>query len=164
MSNPWKEYKKGVNYLKKNGLMVFIKMPPGGKTEWLQASPGLIMQDKVKETLQVPMAMNASAGKVFQISKEFMERFKLITELDLHRIIRNCSIILTNFSGPRNEDIVSNHLDRLQKWKAEDKKLKQTEFVGSLIMLENLHESKDLLPNNHYKEAATIIGYMFKLW
>jgi len=46
MSNPWKEYKKGVNYLKKNGLMVFIKMPPGGKTEWLQASPGLIINDK----------------------------------------------------------------------------------------------------------------------
>ena len=46
----------------------------------------------------------------------------------------------------------------------DDKKVKQQEFIGALIMLENLHNSKDLLPNNHYTEAATILGYMFKLW
>ncbi|MHA1188560.1 MAG: hypothetical protein ACTSSK_17200, partial [Candidatus Heimdallarchaeota archaeon] len=60
------------------------------------ASPGLIINDKEKETLPIPVTMNASSGKAFYISKEFMERYKLISELDLQRIIRNCSIILTN--------------------------------------------------------------------
>ncbi|MHA1354447.1 MAG: hypothetical protein ACTSR1_04650, partial [Candidatus Heimdallarchaeota archaeon] len=105
-----------------------------------------------------------SSGKAFYISKEFMERYKLISELDLQRIIRNCSIILTNFSGKKDEDVTKNHLECLQQWKMDDKKVKQQEFIGALIMLENLHNSKDLLPNNHYTEAATILGYMFKLW
>ena len=48
--------------------------------------------------------------------------------------------------------------------KTEDKSFKQQEFVGSLMMLENLQGSKDLLPNAHYSEAATILGSKFNLW
>jgi len=162
--NPWKEYKKGTKYLKKSGLWVFIKMPPGGKTEWIQAKAGFAFENKEKETLPKPYTVTASSGKMIKLSREFMDRFQLITKFDLERIIRNISIILTNFSGPKTDDIMKNHLERLQKWKTEDKQFKIQEFVGALFMIENLQGSKDLLPNAHYSEAATILGHRFKLW
>lgn len=162
--NPWKEYKTGIKYLKKYGLWVFIKMTPGGKTEWIKVMSGFSFENKEKETLPKPYTITASTGKIIKLSKEFMDRFQLITKFDLERIIRNTSIILTNFSGPKTDDIMKNHLERLQKWKPDEKPFKQQEFVGSLMMIENLQGSKDLLPNQHYSEAATILGHMFKLW
>ncbi|MHA1555929.1 MAG: hypothetical protein ACTSPM_03250, partial [Candidatus Heimdallarchaeota archaeon] len=160
----WKEYKKGTKYLKKYGLWVFIKMPPGGKTEFIQAKAGFAFENKEKELLSKPYTVTASTGKMIKLSREFMDRFQLITKFDLERIIRNSSIILTDFSGPKTDDIMKNHMERLQKWKTDDKPFKQQEFVGSLMMLENLQGAKDLLPNAHYSEAATILGHMFKLW
>ena len=84
--------------------------------------------------------------------------------MDLQRIIRNSSIILTNFSGSKDEDAFGIHLERLQKWETNNKSKKQQEFIGSLMMLENLQGSKDLLPTEHYTEAATILGHLFNLW
>ena len=55
-------------------------------------------------------------------------------------------------------------MERRQKWKAEDKPAKQQAFICYLIMLENLQGSKDLLPNAHYAQAATNLGYLLKLW
>ena len=164
MSDPWKEYKKGVKYLKKHGLWLMIKLPHGGKFEWIQAKPGFAIKDKAKETLPRPVTLKASGGKTYKISKEFMDKFQLVTELDLQRIIRNTSILLTNFSGPKDNDIIENHLKRLQNWKADNAKQKIQDFMIALVMLESLHGSKEPLPNNHYAEATTVIGYLFKLW
>ncbi|MHA1221076.1 MAG: hypothetical protein ACTSQB_05015, partial [Candidatus Heimdallarchaeota archaeon] len=69
-NNPWKEYKKGVKYLKKHGLWVFIKMPPGGKIEWVQVKPGFALEDVAKETLPKPVTLKTSTGKILKISEE----------------------------------------------------------------------------------------------
>ncbi|NHJ49605.1 MAG: hypothetical protein FK733_17580 [Asgard group archaeon] len=162
--NMWKKYKKGVKYLKKNGLLLRIKLPPGGETEWIVANPGFALEDFDKEKLSKPFKLQTSDGKTIQLSVEFMDRLKIITGLDLQRIIRNSSIILTDFTGPKDEDTYGNHYQRLKNWKADDIKTKQTEFVVTLFMLDSLEGSKEPLPNQHYLEAATIIGFVYKLW
>ena len=77
--NPWNEYKKGVKYLKKSGLWMFIKMPPGGKTEWLQVKPGFAIEDVEKERIPKPYQVQTSSGKAIQLSTEFMDRYQIIT-------------------------------------------------------------------------------------
>lgn len=163
--NPWKEYKKGVKYLKKTGTVLYLKLPPGGKYEFIQAGPGFAKKDKKKETLPRPFTLKTADGKAIKISTSLMDRLKIITEMDLDRVMRCCAIILTNFTGPQDQDILPMHQTRLQQWIAKDVKNRQQEFVGSIMMLDSIESSsQQLLPVNDYYEAATILGHIFKLW
>ena len=44
---------------------------------------------------------------------EFMERYNITTEVDLERLVRMCSIILTNFTGPDKDESPKKHFQRL---------------------------------------------------
>ncbi|MBD3190641.1 MAG: hypothetical protein GF308_08350 [Candidatus Heimdallarchaeota archaeon] len=154
-----------MKYLKKTGTHLYLKLPPGGKYEYIQAPPGFVMDDKKKETLPRPYTVKTADGKTIKISTELMDRLKIITQMDFDRILRCSAIILTNFTGPQDKDIVKLHQARLQEWIAKDIKNRQQEFVGSLIMLDNIESgSKEILPVNDYFEAGTILGHIFKLW
>ena len=105
------EYAEGIAYLQKTSLDLYMPNPLGGMT----FKQGSFFESVEKETLPRPTAIGPG-----RLSIVFMERFGISTEVDLNRLVRAVSIILTNFTGPRDQDSPRNHQNRLNEFIAGD--------------------------------------------
>jgi hypothetical protein len=149
----------------KKSLEEAIKSGPSER-KIAQLKPGF----EPKDTLPRPYTMKSLDGRVIEISTAFLDRFELITEMDFRRMIRNSSILLTNFTGPIEQDNFKIHSQRLADWL--DKNALDTpggfkgllEFTISLMILDNLLPSKRKLSNQDFYYASLILGALYRLF
>ena len=82
------------------------------------------------------------------------------------RIIRSCSIILTNFTGPLEKDTFGAHIDRLRDWIGKGNWQKGIDgLVTALPIIEILMGSKKpQFDTKVYGDAAIVLALRFGLW
>ncbi|NHJ48993.1 MAG: hypothetical protein FK733_14500 [Asgard group archaeon] len=153
---------KGKAYLKKAGTDV-IAIAGGIKMVF---SPGSAYININKEKL--PEKFNIeSLGKEFSFSKSFIKHYQVTHQVDMERLLRACSILITNFTGPESDDIMKNHLDRLfTNFMIKpgnicvDEVRAALETFGDIIKIKR----KPKISLDEYTDAAKIIGDYFKIW
>ncbi|MFX0096906.1 MAG: hypothetical protein ACFE7E_04015 [Candidatus Hodarchaeota archaeon] len=181
-----KEYEKGINYLKQTGTNLMLQLPalkldskgkaildsegkpqfdPKGKPKFVSVGPGFVFFAD-KPELSRPYKIDVPDGRTFQLSPEFMDVFKIKRESDLMRILRSCSIILTNFTGPLEQDMFGTHVDRLRSWIGKGNWKKGIDgLLAALPIIEILMGSqKPQFDAKEYGDAAIILAVRFGLW
>ncbi|HUT82213.1 MAG TPA: hypothetical protein VMZ29_13510 [Candidatus Bathyarchaeia archaeon] len=154
-------YDKGREYLEKNGTGVYIIS--GDKQS---NSLGSAYLNLVKEKLPEQFYLECLSRNV-SFSKEFIKHYKVNVRLDLDRLMRACSILITNFTGPTTEDDPRNHFERIFKHFMFQSATKcENDVVGALIELGKIVKipKKHKITQNDYLIAARIIGEFYKLW
>ena len=103
LDDAMKKYKPGIDYLKSTGLDLLLV------TQFIRTvmQPGSLYESE-SEILAKPFTTSKGS-----MSIEFMERYSISTEVDLERLVRMASIILTNFTGPDEEESPKKHFQRL---------------------------------------------------
>lgn len=149
---------------------IFVKMVANQKADLkskiIKIPPGF----EPKDTLSRPLKLKTQDGDEIQLTTEFMDRFELSTQMDLNRMIRNSSIILTNFTGPLEKDNFKLHHDRLKKWIRENARKDVPEYQGlpdliiSLMILNSLMPAKGNLSTEEFFYAGCILGAYYKLF
>jgi len=125
-------------------------------------------------TLPQPYGLKTQDGQMVYISNNFMKRFQVTTEYDLRRIIRNSSILISNFSGPKEQDNFKIHYERLRNILSIITKNNQNDslntssilqFTASLMVIDTLlpHNS-DALTAEEFYVASLIIGSKYNLF
>ncbi len=153
---------KGKEYLKKAGTNTFVILE-GTK---LVFQPGSAISDAKKEKLPRKF-FNEGLSKEFSFSKEFIKQYKITHQIDMERLLRACSIILTSFTGPETDDYSKNHLDRLFKHlMVKESILCESAISEALVSFGEVLKipKKAKITNEDYQDAAKIIGDYFKLW
>lgn len=145
LEEAFEKYKAGIEYLKKTGLVIIMHSLLGR----MVFEPGSLFEDKEKETLPRPAAF--SAGR---LSLAFMDHFNLTTEVDLGILLRACSIILTNFSGPDEEDFPKNHQNRLKERLAATGTDCHQYLLLAFLLIEDIFEKLSALTQTDYEEAS----------
>ena len=155
-------YTTGIEYLKKTGLdlivqLNFIRIP---------FKPGSYLQDKTKETLRKPYGIISPSKEVFSLSVAFMDRFKISTVVDMNRMIRACSIILTNFDGPGEYDDIDYHIENLREMLSCESidNVPKLMLMALHIIEEIIGIKKEPLPEIDYQKAVNVLNVYFKLW
>ncbi|MFX1487266.1 MAG: hypothetical protein ACFFBS_09270 [Promethearchaeota archaeon] len=184
--DPLKQYEKGIGYLKQTSTNLMLQLPalkldskgkaildsqgrpqfdPEGKPKFVSVGPGFVFFAD-KPELSRPYKVDYPDGRSFQLSTEFMDIFKIKRESDLMRIIRSCSIILTNFSGPLEKDTFGTHVDRLRDWIGKGNWQKGIDgLVTALPIIEILMGSKKpQFATKEYGDAAIVLAIRFGLW
>jgi hypothetical protein len=127
-------------------------------------------------TLPRPFGIRTVGGGSVNVSERFMKRFQVTTEYDLYRVVRNASILITDFSGSIDEDTFKNHQARLMQ--TFDSKVLRTgsqdsrERVRAILMFASAIMALDsLMPRNDQEisaddayYAAAIIGNRYQLF
>jgi len=181
-----KDYEKGIGYLKETGTNMILQLPalkldskgkavldaqgkpqfdPKGKPKCISVGPGFVFFAD-KPELSRPYKVDYPDGRSFQLSSEFMDFFKIKRESDLMRILRNCSIILTNFTGPIEQDTFGTHVDRLRSWIGKGNWKKGVDgLLTALPIIEILMGSKkQQFDTKEYGDAAIVLALRFGLW
>ena len=156
-----RDYEKGKAYLKKAGTDV-IQIAGGIKMVF---SPGSAYQDINKERLPEKFYIE-SLKKEYRFSKNFIKFFKITHQVDMERLLRACSILITNFTGPETDDFMKNHSGRLfNNFMLTPGNLCEVEVSDALVAFgEILKIKKNKISPEEYLDAAKIIGDYFKLW
>lgn len=139
--------------------------------DFIAAPPGF----EPSTALPRPYGLKTADGQPINISENFMQRFQVITEYDLKRIIRNSSIILSNFAGPDDHDYFDTHYERLLVVLDSDTALAQPssearvsailKFTASLMVTDSLYPPSDIvLTTEEYYVAALVIGTVYKIF
>lgn len=127
-------------------------------------------------TLARPYGLQTQDDQPLHVSENFMQRFQITTQYDLMRIIRNTSIILSNFEGPSDRDYFESHYGRLLQ--ALDSKTALSagpssearmqailRFSAALMVNDSLMAPTDIiLTSDEYYTAALVIGTVYKLF
>jgi len=142
------EYAEGIAYLQKTSLDLYMPNPLGG----FVFKPGSYFEDADKEN--VPKPAKIGLGR---LSVGFMDRFNISTSVDLSRIVRAVSIILTNFTGPRDQDSPRNHQNRLKEFIRGDLDKCKKEVVRAFFGIEKILGLGDVIDYRDYTEAAIAI-------
>ncbi|MFW9919607.1 MAG: hypothetical protein ACFFED_08410 [Candidatus Thorarchaeota archaeon] len=148
MSTYEKTYAEGIAYLQRMSLDLYMPTPFGGMT----FKPGSFFEDTEKEKVPKP----AKIGQGL-LSSRFMDRFNISTEVDLNRMVRAVSIILTNFSGPRDQDSPRIHQNRLKAFIAGDQSKCKVEVVQAFFCIEKILNLEGLLSLDDYFDAGFAI-------
>ncbi|MDA8139370.1 MAG: hypothetical protein M0036_12020 [Desulfobacteraceae bacterium] len=148
--------------------------PPKERKEvkFIAVGPGF----EPSTTLARPYGLQTQEGQALHVSEKFMQRFQITTEYDLMRIIRNSSIILSNFAGPDDQDYFDPHYQRLLQVldsqtalsagpSSEARISSILEFTASLMVIDSLLAPTDIvLTTEEYYIAALVIGTEYKLF
>ena len=158
-----KLHEVGVSYLQKTSLNL-IEWTSLGKVTY---QPGSFFDNKEKETLSVPYSIKLNNGVVYSLHEKLRQRYQISTEIDLQRILRVCSILVTNFNGPDEKDTPKNHRERIREW------IKDTPSGIDRIgfhMVMALHSLDEILGfKKHFDfginfELVNILRVQYKLW
>ena len=158
-----KLHEVGVSYLKKTGLNL-IKWTSFGKMTF---QPGSIFENKEEETLPIPYSIKLNNGVVYSLNSKLRKRYQISTEVDLQRIIRICSILVTNFNGPDEEDTPRTHRERIRNWITDTPS--GIDRIG-FHMVMALHSLDEILGfKKHFDfginfELVNILRVQYKLW
>lgn len=154
-------FDKGITYLKKAGTDV-IAIVGGIKMVF---SPGSAYDDIKKEKLPEKFLIEG-LKKEYRFSDGFKKHFKVTHHVDMERLLRACSILLTNFEGPESDDNMKNHHQRLFFHFSMDTATlsignmgKALATFGEILKI----KKKPKLISKDYEDAARIIGHYFKL-
>ncbi|NHJ86140.1 MAG: hypothetical protein FK734_11810 [Asgard group archaeon] len=156
------KYNKGKKYLEKAGTDI-IAISLGLKWVFEPGSTYLLYNDeKLPETFFIE-----SLNKEESLPFIFVRHYKVTHQVDLDRLLRGCSILLTNFTGPEAADNVKNHQERLIKHfqgkyglDAEKEMMSALMEFGVVFQI----EEKNLISINDYLIVAQILGDRYKLW
>ncbi|MFW9923237.1 MAG: hypothetical protein ACFFDW_08135 [Candidatus Thorarchaeota archaeon] len=153
---------KGKEYLKKVGTDVFIIFN-GNKFVF---QPGSAYEDINKEKLPEKFFI-ASLNKEISLSREFVKQYKVTHRVDFDRLIRGCSILLTNFTGPESNDNIKNHLQRLfTHFMLRSGVLCEEDIKSALSIFGDLIKipKKNKITIQDFQEVAQVLGDYYKLW
>jgi len=155
-------HEKGKAYLKKAGTDV-MQIAGGFK---LVFSPGSAYEDINKEKLPEKFFI-AELNKEYSFSESFKKHFKVTHKVDIERLLRACSILITEFTGPETEDYMRNHHKRLNMhiiMKSGNTCV--DEFRAALVTFGEVLNIKGRpkITLDDYLDAARILGDYFKLW
>jgi len=151
----------GKSYLKKAGTDV-IMISMGMK---MVMSPGSAYEDIQKEKLPETF-FNENLGKNISFSKDFIKQYKITHRVDLDRLLRACSILVTNFNGPEKEDYPKNHHKRLfSHYMITDGALAEMEVMAAIKAFGEILKIKvKKIDIADFRVAAQILGDYYKLW
>ena len=164
--------------MKTTGVNLIVSLPPikldsegkpqpdpDGKPKAVSVGPGFVFYENKKE-LPRPYKIDYPDGRVFQLDSRFMDVFKIKRESDLMRVIRNCSIILTNFTGPLEQDKFGVHLERLKRWIGKGDWQRGIDgLVTAFPIIEILiGYDKPQFDIKEYGNAAIVFALHFGLW
>ena len=195
-----KNCQKGIKYLQQNGLNIILHLPSGKQmlqqieemhkrgqidkkqyeemkksfsskempthTQYAVLSPGF----EPDTVLPRPYAFDTADGGKIELTTSFMNRFDIYTHYDLQRMVRNVSVVLSNFDGPMEKDNFGLHLDRLRNWLKKNASKAIPGFEGLvefIVAMRIIHDMMllkwEISPNDFYN-AGIIFGVVFKLW
>ena len=130
-----------------------------------------------KTALPRPYGSKTPDGRTVNVSEAFMRKFEVTTEYDLQRVIRNASIVLTNFNGDIKRDIFRNHHARLVQFfrgkKSSEYGLGESSTSRDVLLLtaafmvveqQFLSGRGAPLPAEDHFVAALIIGNHYRLY
>jgi len=157
----WKKYEIGMGYLEKYGIALIFWSENGEKQIF---KTGAAFKDLEAETLARPYKIQLKDGSTVEFSEEFMDRFDISTKLDLQRLMRICSILLTDFSGPEIEDNPKNHLERLRKKLKKYVRSEDARIVQALYGYEAMMGYKKQIFLDDYNQAANLLNALYKIW
>lgn len=106
ISKKFEKYKAGLTSLALYGLDLIISK---GNIFFTYKEHSYF--DEEKKNLPIPCKF----GK-FILSEAFMEQYHIITKVDIARLLRIISIILTNFKGPKEKDSFDIHIENLRNF------------------------------------------------
>jgi len=181
-----KEFEKGISYLRGFGTYLILQLPalkldsngkpvldpqgmpqfdPNGETKSVSVGPGFVFSPDQKD-FDRPFKKDYPDGQSFQLTPRFMDTFEIKRDSDLMRLIRNCSIILTNFTGPLEQDNFGVHLQRLRNWIGKDNWEKGIKgLVAALPIIEIFMGFKEpQFETKEYSDAAIVLAIHFGLW
>lgn len=155
-------FDKGKAYLKKAGTDVFAIV--GGVK--MVFSPGSAYEDINKEKLPEKYTIDG-LKKEYSFSKAFKKHFKVTHHVDMERLLRASSILITNFEGPESEDNMKKHLERLFfHFSVQTGTICVQNVSDALMAFGEILKIKKRpeITLQEYDDAARIIGHYFKLW
>jgi hypothetical protein len=128
-----------------------------------------------KTALPRPFGVKTSSGETVNVSDAFMARFQITTEYDLHRLIRNASIVFTNFAMKPEQDDFRVHRERLAKAldsativggdPDSDARLRAIgNFTQTLMVLDSIIPGGGSLSADEILIAAIVIGTRYRLF
>jgi len=197
-----RKYETGIEYLKKNGLYLYLLLP--SPKEFLENIESRFQQGEIKQAqynglkkaftemiangraedrkktvkippgfepdnkLPRPYTFKTQDNRSAQLSEDFMDHFELITDFDLKRLVRNCSIILTNFNETLDQDNLNLHLERLKElfrdYPTDKEALGFVELTIALMIINTLLPSKANFSTKEFYYLAGILGATYKLF
>jgi hypothetical protein len=155
-------FAKGRKYLEKVGTDV-IAIAMGMK---MVMKPGSAYEDVKKERLPAKFIVPPLNNEM-SFSKNFVKEFKVTHEVDLERLLRGCSILITGFEGPEKDDNMKNHHRRLGgHFVFYPSPIEAAEDMTAAMKLfgEIAGVNKKKIDENEYAIAADIVNSVYKIW
>jgi hypothetical protein len=157
-----KSHKKGLDYLQNAGLNLIITSNKGDR---LVFEPGSAFEDIKKETLSEPYIVTKMFGQKYTLDQRLIKRYKIRTQVDLYRMMRICSIVITSFTGPDDQDDSNNHLIRLREWIKENCYEDGIwDIYLALTSLDKFLGYKKSFEFSVYSDFAHILNDFLRLW
>ena len=148
-------------------------LPKRRETKYQAVGPGF----EPSTALPRPFGVRMQDGSMLIVSDKFMQRFQVTTRYDLQRIIRNASIMLTDFGAGVEHDNFQNHHRRLVQFLGSGASLElglgERSYVRDVFLLTAalmafdhlfLAELGAPLPADDHYVAAVIVGHEFQLF
>lgn len=155
----FKNYIRGLTYLGRTGFEFTIYLDGKAlntkdhKTA-IQFSFGGPQKD-----LPMPVVFGGST-----LLKPFMTHYKIITTVDIAKLMRVVSIILTNFNGPVKDDHFHNHRDRLQQFFFNQEPFDESVVMEALVAYDYVFGKQISISKSEYIAFARTLNYFFNLF
>jgi len=151
---------KSIKYFEEIGFDVVLIS--GGTT--IAMGPGTSYDDLKKEKLPEKYSIPFFSYEA-SFSKEFIKQFKITHRVDLDRLLRALSILLTGFNGPVSEDYPKNHHKRFfTHFMLTDRFTAEEEILQGLITFGKIYGA-DLskLGMGDWVDASRIVNQFYSL-
>ena len=155
------DFEIGKKYLKKAGTNLVLTNQ-GMK---VVMEPGSAYEDVVKEKLPEKFFIEG-LNKEISLSKDFIKEYQLTHRVDLDRLMRGCSILITKFNGPESDDHPKIHHKRLfEHFMITQGILAEGETSAAIMEFGKVRKLKlKKIKNEDYIVAAQILGDFYKIW
>ncbi|NHJ49608.1 MAG: hypothetical protein FK733_17595 [Asgard group archaeon] len=152
-----KKYLHGLTYLASKGFELTLK--EDGKI--------LNSKDHHKEIQSILGGPQGPLPKPYKsewstLSKDFMEHYKIETIVDIAKLMRIVSIILTNCTGEK--DLFNNHHKRLIKFFDYQFGFNPSIVMDALIAYDEVYSTRKSFPKSEYIDFAVTLDYLFYLF
>jgi hypothetical protein len=157
MADKYQKYKPGLDYLKKSGLDLVVEQDFVIKSIFTFKEHTYF--GETKENLPKPYKVSNNV-----LSTKFMEHYDFITKVDLARFLRVVSVILTKFTGPKENDHFDNHIYRLQDLFKKQSPENEALVMEALQAYNEVLGSKKSFPKEDYISFARILDHLWNIF
>lgn len=157
MPNKYQKYKNSLSYLEKSGLDLVVKEDFIIKSAFTYKEHSYF--GETKKNLPKPCKFGNHI-----LSAKIMDHYDFITKVDLARFLRIVSIILTNFTGPKDDDHFDNHILRLQNLFKKQTPENETLVMEALLAYDEVLGTKKNLPKEDYLAFARILNNQWRIF